>query len=170
MAALTVNKEVSQKPGDIQAHKMAAVEIFRGALVKLNAAGFLAPCAAEAGAVFAGIAVEDYDNSGGAAGDEEIRVLKEGQFLLEGAGFAQTDVGQPVFASDDQTITKTYASNLQEVGVISEYVSATQVWVKIMPHKMGLHAAITDASDLATAQTAVNAVLAILRKENMIQV
>ena len=168
MSALTVNKDVILKEGNIHAHKMAAVQIYRGALVKVNAAGFLAPCSDEQGAVFAGIAVEDKDNSAGAAGDLELRVLKEGIALLDGAGFAQTDVGQDVYASDDQTVTKTNANDRQKVGTIVEYVSASQVYVKLCVHNNGLYAAITDGSDAATTQTAVNAVLAVLRKEKFI--
>lgn len=168
MAALAANKEVELQQGELVAHKMAAVEIFKGALVKVNAAGYLAPCSAEQGAVFAGIAYEGKDNSAGAAGDLELRVEKEGVALLDGAGFAQTDVGQLVYASDDQTVTKTNANDRQKVGVIVEVVSASQVRVKLAPHRNGLYAAITDGSDAATTQTAVNAVLAILRKEKII--
>jgi len=131
MTALSANVEIDRKEGELIAHPVAVDIIYKGALVKHNAAGFLAPCAAEAGAHFAGVAYEKIDNSAGSAGDDDCRTYKKGRFLLTGSSFAQADVGEKVYATDDATITKTYADNLQFVGVIDEYVSATQVWVTI---------------------------------------
>jgi len=131
MAALTESIEVSEKTGHKLDLPMAVDIIFRGAILKNNAAGFLAPAAAEAGATFAGIAYEEVDNSGGSAGDLSAKVIRQGIFLLTGAGLAQLDVGELVFASDDQTISTTQGSNEQQVGKIVEFVSATQVWVAI---------------------------------------
>ena len=132
MAALTEDKNVVEKDGKLVAMPVVASDIiYRGALLKINAAGFLAPCAAEAGAVFAGVSYEKCDNSSGSAGDVECRSITEGLFLLEGSGFAQSDVGSSVYASDDQTISTTQGANEQEVGKILYFVSATQVYVKI---------------------------------------
>jgi hypothetical protein len=172
MSALTADVQVNRKDGDIIAHKCAVDTIYEGGLVKLNAAGFAAPCAAEVGAVFAGVAVEQVANeSPYSAGDQSVRVYKKGLFLLTGSGFAQTDVGQPVFATDDQTITKTNAADKQLVGIIAEYYSSTQVWVKIdsatVQPLLGAH--IPDAAvDAASAIATVNLVLAVLRKAKMI--
>jgi len=133
MAALTEAKEVVEKAGKTIASPMAVDVIYRGALCKHNAAGFAAPCAAEVGAVFAGVAYEDEDNSAGSAGDEDVKIIKEGVFLLEGAAFTQTDVGQLVYASDDQTVSTTQAANEQQVGRIEALESATLIWVDIKP-------------------------------------
>lgn len=187
MSALAANLEVAMKDGLIVKHKCAVDTIYQGALVKLNAAGFAAPCAAELGAVFAGIAIEKMDNETAvptpSAGDQEVRVYKQGNFLLTGSGFAQTDVGQAVYATDDQTITKTNAADAQRVGVIAEYVSSTQVWVKIAPHVLGLEATIVSPAATAATNstpygysqaqadaivTAVNSMLVVLRKHKMI--
>ena len=130
MAALTESKEVPEKDGIIHAAPMAVDIIYRGALVVYNAAGYLAPASGASGEIFAGVAEEEVDNSAGSAGDEVCRYKKEGIYLLEGAGLAQGDVGEQVYASDDQTITKTAGTNAP-VGKIVEYVSATQVWVKL---------------------------------------
>lgn len=131
MTALAANKNVVEKRGNIVAHPMAVDIVFKGALLKHNAAGYLAPCAAEAGAKFAGVAYEYKDNSAGSAGDIDCRTVKKDRVLLEGSGFNQTDVGEKVYATDDQTITKTFGATVQLVGIIDEYVSSTQVWVKI---------------------------------------
>jgi len=131
MTALAANVLLDEKRGDLVAHPMAVDIAYKGAMLKHNAAGFLAPCAAEAGAKFAGIAYEQVDNSGGSAGDIKCRAIKNGRFLFTASGFNQTDVGEKVYATDDSLITVTYAENIQWVGVIDEYVSSTQVWVKI---------------------------------------
>ena len=132
MAALTDDKEVLMQEGKLQAMPVVASDIiYRGAICKVNAAGFLAPAAAEAGAVMAGIAYEQCDNSAGAAGDVDCRVVRNGVHLLEGSGFSQADVGAKVYASDDQTVSTTQGANEQEVGTIVRFESATQVWVDI---------------------------------------
>lgn len=132
MAALTEDINLDEKDGRLVASPVVASDIiFKGALVKHNAAGFLAPCVAEAGSFFAGVAYEKMDNSAGVAGDKMCRVQKTGRYLLTGSGFAQANVGDAVYAQDDQTISLTDAGNEQQVGVIDEFVSATKVWVKI---------------------------------------
>jgi len=131
MAALTANIEVKEKVKGLVCKPCAVDIIYKGALCKNNAAGYLAPCATEAGATFAGVAYEYVDNSAGSAGTKECRVITEGVFLLTGAGLAQGDVGDMVYASDDQTITITEGANLQPVGKIVEFVSATSVWVEL---------------------------------------
>lgn len=158
MAALTESIEVIEKSGLKVAEPMAVDVIFRGALLKTNAAGFVAPCASEAGAKFSGIAYEEKDNSAGSAGDVVAKVIKEGRFLLTGTSFAQTDVGVPVYASDDQTITKTYAADLQRVGVIDEFVSATQVYVRI---EVGNAVGETAVADLGSTTDIPGSALAL---------
>jgi predicted RecA/RadA family phage recombinase len=130
MAALSDNIEIQEKDGIVHAAPVAVDIIYRGAMVVYNTAGYLAPASTSAGVIFAGIALEKVDNSGGSAGDLNCKYVKEGIFLLTGSGLAQSDVGEQVYASDDQTITKTSTNNAP-VGKIVEYVSSTQVWVKL---------------------------------------
>ncbi len=132
MAALTTGVNLTEKEGKLLAHPVVASDvIYKGALLKHNAAGYLAPMAAESGAFFAGIAYETVDNSAGSAGDVACKVMKVGTFLMVTSGMAQADVGSTVYASDDATFSTTQASNEVAVGVITEYVSATSVWVRI---------------------------------------
>lgn len=132
MTALAENINRGEKEGKLLAHPVVASDIiFKGALVKHNAAGFLAPCAAEAGAVFAGIAFEKKDNSAGSAGDVSCRVHKKGAWIMNGAGFSQSDVGSSVYASDDNTVSTTQGTNEQAVGSIVEFISSTEVRVRI---------------------------------------
>lgn len=130
--ALSAEREVLEKDGIVRAVPCAVDIIYRGAICMYNTAGYLAPAATGAGVMFAGIAQETVDNSGGSAGDLTCKIITEGCFLLTGSGFAQTDVGELVYASADDTITQTSTNN-PLVGNIVEYVSSTQVWVKLHP-------------------------------------
>ena len=129
--ALAANKDVVEKDGKLLAHPVAVDIIYKGALVKHNAAGFLAPCAPEAGGKFAGVAYEKVDNSGGSAGDLKGRVLKEGAFLLTSSGLVAADAGKKVYAVDDETVALAYSPSAQCVGTIEEVVSSTLAYVKI---------------------------------------
>ena len=132
--ALSANRNLVEQDGKIHAFKVAAAKIYKNALVKINAAGFLAPCSIEAGSTFAGIAYEAMDNSAGAAGDKVCRVEMGGVWLLTSSGLAQTNVGDKVFDADDDTFTLTEGTDKKQiVGNIVEYVSATQAWVCITP-------------------------------------
>lgn len=132
MAALAANKEVTEKKRKLLAFPVVASDIiYKGAICKINAAGYLAPMAAEAGAAFAGMALEKVDNSSGSAGDVKARVEREGVFSMVSAGLSQSDVGSIVYASDDQTVSTTQGTNELAVGRIVEVVSATECLVDI---------------------------------------
>lgn len=135
MAALAANKEVVEQDGNILSMPVVATDIiYKGALVKVNAAGYLAPCAPEAGSTFAGVAYEQKDNSAGAAGALECRAMQVGCHVMDGSGFTQADVGSMVYALEDNLITLTEgADKKQIVGKIVKFLSATQVLVKITP-------------------------------------
>lgn len=131
MAVLTDNKEVLEKASGLLQFPAAVDIIYKGAIVKTNAAGYLAPMAAEVGAIAAGVAYEKCDNSGGSAGDVKCKVLRQGVFLFVGVGLVQADLGKPAYASDDQTVSITQATNEVAVGKIVEVISATACYVDI---------------------------------------
>ena len=131
MTALADNKEVVEKNRRLLEHPVAVDIVYKGAICKINAAGFLAPMAAEVGAFMAGMAYEKVDNSGGAAGDENGKVLREGVFAMVSAGITQADLGSTVYASDDQTVSTVQGVNEIAVGVIVEVISATSIMVDI---------------------------------------
>ena len=108
----------------------AATILYGGTMVFVNASGYLDDDTNSGANKFAGIAPERYDNSGGANGEVKAKIENQGYFVLSGSGFTQADVGAKVYASDNYTLTKTAAGN-SFVGVIREYISATQVKVEI---------------------------------------
>lgn len=111
---------------DPVSYPMAVDIIYAGSLVRINAAGFLAPAAAEAstgGCV--GVAFETVDNSGGSAGDLRCDV-QEGHFRFAATSIVQGDVGAVMFASDDQTFDETQGANEPIAGKLVEFLSATE--------------------------------------------
>ncbi len=105
MAALTQSYETFEKPGMVIAYKMGAVKIFKGAMVGVNASGYVVSMAhGTANLKFVGLATETVDNSAGAAGDKSIIVSKVGTAVVKAAsGFspAQSNVGAEVYANTD---------------------------------------------------------------------
>lgn len=133
MTALTADVNLVQQKGEMVSHPVVASDIiYKGALCKINAAGNLAPCAAEAGSQFAGVAYENVDNSAGIAGAKSCRVEIEGIFDLTIAGATLADVGSKVYATDDGLVTVTEGTGSKQiVGNIVKFNSATSVSVKL---------------------------------------
>jgi hypothetical protein len=108
----------------------AATKICNGAAVALNLLG-LAVSAGPGNVHFRGIAEETVDNTADALGGAlSIPIIMPEAAYFDGAGFAQSDLGQPVYFSDDHTVTKTAGTNTY-AGRIREVASATQVLVDL---------------------------------------
>ena len=137
--ALTANEALKTKgENDIVDFDIdATTHIYRGSIVGITAAGYLTTAAPVATTAMAraGVAREEVNNTG-AAGADSAEVYTAGEFLLTGSGFAVSDVGDIVYASADDTITlsATTGANLNvTLGYVTKFVSATQVWVKLLP-------------------------------------
>ena len=133
MTALTSNLDIqrTRKVGELVAYKVKGnTRIYAGALCKITAAGYLAPMAAEAAASFAGVAYEEVNNTG-ADGAMVCRVYKRLLWEVTGSGMAQANMGSKVYASDDQTVSTTKATNELTIGKIEEVISATRILVSI---------------------------------------
>jgi len=131
MTTLAANAPMVQVQSDTCGIGIIAADIvYEGAMVGDNGAGYGRPLVA--GDKFVGHARDKVDNSSGAAGDKNIALLS-GRYKLEVALVGTiTDVGQPVYASDDATYTFVAVSN-SYVGVVSRYVSATKMEVEFRP-------------------------------------
>ena len=133
MAASTASREASRKNGDVIAYPVqAGVKINKGTFVFLDNTGYARPGrSGVAGDVFIGVAYEAADNTFGAAGAISLRVDKTGSFVFpKGAATAQTDLGQPFYAADDQTLTTTAANN-QLVGYACAIGDAVNLRIRI---------------------------------------
>lgn len=136
MAASTVNLVDSYRPsGGANARlKMAVESIPYGAMVMINAAGYVANSTDTIGCFFLGIALEAVDNSAGSAGDLSILVDIGGASVKcthEDGSMAQANVGDAVVQELNNEVTSAgTGTNDIAVGKISDIVSATVVWVK----------------------------------------
>jgi len=104
--------------------------VYRGAMVGTTSpAGFARGLVA--GDPFAGVAYEEVANAG-ADGARAVRVYTEGDFAHAVSGAVQADVGRPVFASADDTLTFVAAGN-SYVGIVQDYISSGEVIIRIDP-------------------------------------
>jgi len=134
MATLAADAPVAEVKGALCAIPIIADDIvFEGAAVGDNASGYGRPLVA--GDNFIGHAIEKVDNTGGSAGAKNIEV-RSGRYRLEVALVGLiTDVGQPVYMSDDATYTFSAPGN-SFVGFISRYVSATKMEVEFVSSRL----------------------------------
>ena len=89
----------------------AWTKICNGAAVALDANGY-ATHAGPGVKHFRGIADETADNSAGAAGALTVEIITpEAAYWDSATTFTQADVGQPVYFSDDHTVTLTAGTN-----------------------------------------------------------
>ena len=125
-----------RQDGKVLSFQMGAENIYEGALVEINSSGFAVNGGDDSGAVFAGVAEEIVDNSGGSAGDLEIKVWTGGGVVTVASAFsaAQTNVGDEVTLSDNQTVDVAgTTTNDVVVGRIVEVISASKVRVALYP-------------------------------------
>lgn len=79
----------------------------------------------QGGDTFAGFAIAQCDNSNGSASDRNISVRQRGVVKLSVTGVSSTaNVGDAVYASDDDTFTTT-ASGGTQIGKVFRWISGT---------------------------------------------
>jgi hypothetical protein len=129
-AATAIRPTASRNLGNKRAYLMkASTTIYAGTLVMVNSSGTAEPAAASAsnkGVV--GVATESKTSA--ASGSYWITV-QEGEFKFGATSIAQSDVGDLMYAVDDQTIDETDPTNTPKAGYLTEYISATEGWVKV---------------------------------------
>lgn len=128
MTTLAVDKARTYELGTRNEFPVVATDIvYEGAAVGLVAAtGHARPLAA--GDRFAGFAEQNADNATGGAGAVTVRVVESGKVQLAVAGAVITDVGQPVYATDDDTFVFSPVGGVF-VGLVHRFVAAGQVIV-----------------------------------------
>lgn len=145
MAALTKDRAVPAHGGDwgqgpnsyADLPVAASTAIYKGGFVGLSATGYLeryvssATGTALTGKRYVGIAQEAIASQT-ADGDKKCRVQIAGYFRHALSGVAVGDVGKPVFASDDNTLSIVSAGN-SLVGRIVEYNATDATALILMP-------------------------------------
>ena len=133
MSALTRDRATPYREGIEVDYPVATnTKIFAGSLVCVNAAGYAVPAADVTGCQFAGVAMEQVDNSGGSNGGQSVNLRRAGVFEFDGGSITQAMVGTDMYAKDDHTFDDTTgATNHVKVGRLVKYVSATKGWIDI---------------------------------------
>jgi hypothetical protein len=129
MTTLAVNNPRAKELGDVNEIPVIASDIiYEGAAVGIVAAsGHARPLTAVD--LFAGFAESIADNSAGAAAAINVRISKRGAVQLPITGAVVTDVGQAVFATDDNAFTFNPAGGVF-VGFVRRFVSSGVVIVE----------------------------------------
>jgi len=133
MTALIADRLTDFKEGvELNYPVAGSSKLYAGGMVCTNSSGYAIPGADTAGVVFLGVSMSQKDNSSGSNGDLNATVRKKGTFKFACSGMAITDIGKPVYVSDDQTVALiSGVTNAIPCGRIAGYVSATEVWVDI---------------------------------------
>lgn len=128
--AVTANQLTKRQEGCRGNCPVDAVHLYEGTMAFFNTDGYLSGIVNSGANVFAGIMIAEVDNSAGSAGDLKGEYYSEGDFELTGSGFAQTDVGLDIYATDNYTIG-TSGSSTSYVGQCVGYVSSTKLIVRL---------------------------------------
>lgn len=148
MTTLSDTKPRPFEGGDInQLLVIASDVIYEGAAVGIVAGtGHARPLTA--GDAFAGFCVETCDNSSGLAAAKSVTVRERGKAQLPVTSVAITDIGAPVYASDDDTFVLTATDN-SLVGYVHRFVSSGIAVVAFDAKLAGIQgAAATDIAEL----------------------
>ena len=122
MTTLAVNVPQIYSLGDATQYPVIATDIiYNGAAVGENGAGYARPLVG--GDRFLGFALEKADNASGGAGAININVAKRGSIQLAVTGLVSTDLGHPVYATDDAAFSLSPVGG-SFIGFISRFVSS----------------------------------------------
>lgn len=105
----------------------AATTFYDGTVCFITEAGLADITTATGQNLFGGLVIRQVDNAAGAASAKAVEFRVAGVGTFPGTGFAQTDVGTPLYATDNYTFTKTPSASAVRVGTITEYISSTKV-------------------------------------------
>lgn len=132
---LTADRNTPAYLGEIREQPAgASTNIFAGALVMRNAAGFIIRGAVATGSTGVGVAEQPANNSAGANGAINVRYRTgiTARFRNSTAGdlIVQADVGLVAWIADDDQVAKTNGTNTRSRAGIIEAVDAQGVWVR----------------------------------------
>ncbi|TAL49504.1 MAG: hypothetical protein EPN89_06060 [Methylovulum sp.] len=129
MTTLAADKPRAYEVGDRNEFPVIATDIiYEGAAVGVvDGTGYAKPLAS--GTRFVGFAETQANNATGAAGDINVRVIEEGMAQLSVSGAVMTDVGQPVYATDDDTFVFLPVGGIF-IGFVHRFVSSGVVMVE----------------------------------------
>jgi len=135
--ALSTGRATPRRNGDQFADSVGANAVIHpGALVMLNATGYLVQGATATGQVARGVSEESetVDNTGGADGAKTCKVRK-GVFRFKNSTSADeitlAEIGDDCYIVDDETVAKTDGTATRSIAGKIEDVDSAGVWVKV---------------------------------------
>lgn len=132
--ALSASRNTPHKDGHLLPFALAAgVKIYAGALVCLNAAGFLVPGSTSTTLTYVGRADDFADNTGGADGAKVLTVRRRKAFKFVNYGadpLVQADLNKTVYIVDDQTVAKTNGGNTRSAAGRLVGIEPDGVWIE----------------------------------------
>lgn len=133
MTALGSSHEARRKDGILVLYPLGAgVHVRKGGLLAVaSATGLVQPASDSAGLVFVGVAYEESDNTGGAAGAKSVRVLKTGIYTYAKTAAVPTDTGKTAFAVDDGTVSTAPTTDNLACGIVTAAPDALSVQIRI---------------------------------------
>lgn len=124
--ALSANTPRTYESGSLEEKALpvqASTTIYAGSALTIDSGGEVGPLAS-ADAGFYGFAANYADNSGGSAGDIEVAVYVKGVVKLTITGLDDNnDIGDIVYASDDNTFTLTSTTTNKAIGRVAQIES-----------------------------------------------
>ena len=132
MTVLAAARNTQSRDGSILELPCAVDIIYKGGMVCLNAAGFAAPASdAVDYSRVVGVAFETVDNSGGSAGDINVRLDTGRSFKFTAASIDTADVGRMMYVTDDNIFNDAVGSFAIPAGVLVDRDSSTVGWIYI---------------------------------------
>lgn len=140
MVALTAPRDTRQRSGAVFSRGIAAnVTIYKGALVALNAAGFLVPGTVSTTLKADGVAQDTV--VGTAVNGEAVVDVERGVFRFSnsaaGDQITRADIGNDCFIVDDDQVARTNGGSTRSIAGRVEDVDAVGVWVRIIGGQVG---------------------------------
>jgi hypothetical protein len=106
--------------GIVLSHPVAnGVKIYKGAFVTVESDGYAAPCGTSATTLpCIGVALEQKDNTSGANGDLDVKILSGAYFALVVGAETIADIGQKVWCKNDDSLIISVSSANEPFGTI----------------------------------------------------
>ena len=128
--ALFAAADPQEEDGKLIAYPISAgARIWKGALVAINALGYLVAASDAQNNKFVGVAYESADATGQGSGKLIARVKKTGTYVVAKPGAAPADMGVAVYATADDTVANTSVNSVL-VGYVTQ-VRGGQVRIRI---------------------------------------
>lgn len=145
MAVLTADRNTQSREAEVKIYPVGVDIIYKGALVAVDANGFLLAAADTAALRVVGVADEKVDNSGGSAGDLNCRVVSGRKFRFAATAITQAMVNQIMYVVDDQTFDDSLGTNGIKAGRLEEFISTTEGWIYIPKGGLSEGSVVADA-------------------------